>query len=54
MAKWVKNLTSIYEDVRSVPSLAQWVKGSSIAVSCYVGHIQYHIQRGSGIAVAVT
>ena len=38
MAKWVKNLTSIYEDVSSVPSLAQWVKGSSIAVSCYVGH----------------
>ena len=36
MAQQVKNMTSIHEDVGSIPSLTQWVKGSGIAVSCGV------------------
>ena len=39
MAQRVKNPTSIHEDMRWIPGLAQWVKGSSIAESCCgVGH----------------
>ena len=34
----IKNPTIIHEDVGSIPSLTQWVKGSSVAVSCGVGH----------------
>ena len=38
MAQWVNNPTSIHEDVGLIPGLDQWVKGSSIAVSCGVVH----------------
>ena len=31
------NLTGIREDVGLIPGLAQWVKGSGLAMSCSVG-----------------
>ena len=41
---WISgyNLTSNYESMGSIPDLAQWVKGPSVAMSCSVGH-----KRGS-------
>ena len=37
VAQQVKNLTSIHEDVDSIPGLVWWVKRSNTAVSCSVG-----------------
>ena len=36
------NLTSIHEDSGSIPALDQWVKESSVALNCGIGH-----KRGS-------
>ena len=38
MAQKMKNLTAIHEYVDLSPGLVQWVKQSSIALSCGVGY----------------
>ena len=37
MVQWLTNPTRNHEVAGSVPALAQWVKGSGVAVSCGVG-----------------
>ena len=37
MAQWLTNPTRNHEAMGSIPALAQWVKGSGVAVSCGVG-----------------
>ena len=37
VVQWLTNPTRNHEVAGSVPALAQWVNGSSVAVSCGVG-----------------
>ena len=38
VAQLLVNPTNIREDLGSIPGLPQWAKGSSVAMSCGVGH----------------
>ena len=38
MAQWVKNPSSIHEDVGSIPGLVQWVEGSQVADTAWIWH----------------
>ena len=46
VVRWLTNLTRNHEAAGSIPGLAQWVKESSVAMSCGVG-----CRRGSDPAL---
>ena len=52
MAQWVKNPTSIHEDVGSIPGLSQWVKNPALQQAEAQDTDLAQIW-GSGVSVAV-
>ena len=51
VVQWVKNPTSVFEDVGSIPGLAQWVKDS--ALHCCELQCRSCMRLGYGVAVAM-
>ena len=53
MAQQVKNLSSVREDVGSLPGLTQWIKGSGVAACKLWCRLQMWLQSRVAVAAAL-